>query len=151
YGACVVVASREVARDPQRIAALAELTGARTFGATPATWRMMVESGWRPSRGMEIHCAGEALPGDLASALMEQGARLWNLYGPTEATVYATGTEVSAVGPITIGRPLRGVRTYVLDEHRRPVPPGEMGELYIGGRGVARGYLARPELTAERF
>jgi amino acid adenylation domain-containing protein len=150
-GAKVVIGSREVARDPRLIAALIEKSGARQFGATPATWRMMVDAGWRPSAGMKIHCAGEALPRDLADALLEKSASLWNLYGPTEATVYASGAEVVAGARITIGRPLDNTRLYVLDPEGAPVPIGLLGELYIAGAGVARGYLGRPELTAEKF
>src|SRR5690606_37267785 len=82
-GAAVVVASRDTARDPQQIAAAIESSGARALGGTPATWRMMVDAGWRPSAEMEVHCAGEALPADLAAALVERGATLWYLYGPT--------------------------------------------------------------------
>lgn len=145
-----MIASRSAARDPQAIAAIVEKTGARTFGATPATWRMMVDAGWRPTAGMEIHCAGEALLRDLANALTERGARLWNFYGPTEATVYASGAEVGP-GRITIGRALQNVRLYVLDNRFEPAPVGVPGELFIGGAGVARGYLGRIELTAERF
>ena len=150
-GAKVVIGSRETARDPKLIAALIASSGARQFGATPATWRMMVDSGWRPATGMEIHCAGEALPSDLAEALVANGATLWNLYGPTEATVYASGTEVRAGERITIGRPLDNTRFYVLDPQMKPVPAGLLGELYIAGAGVARGYLGRPELNAEKF
>jgi amino acid adenylation domain-containing protein len=150
YGAKVVVGSREASRDPKLIAKIIEATGARTFGATPTTWRMMVDSGWRPSAGMEIHVAGEALPRDLADALVERGATLWNLYGPTETTVYASGVEV-VPGRITIGRPLRNTQFYVVDALMQPVPIGVPGELCIAGDGVARGYLGRPELTAEKF
>ncbi len=82
--------------------------------------------------------------------------RLINAYGPTEATISATMYEVPGAVEVTsqevpIGRPLRGVETQVLDQHLQPVPTGEAGELYIGGVGLARGYLHRPELTAERF
>jgi thioesterase domain-containing protein len=83
--------------------------------------------------------------------LMERGATLWNLYGPTETTVYASGVEVRGVDKITIGRPLRNTQLYVVDEHMQPVPVGIAGELCIGGAGVARGYLGRPELTSEKF
>jgi amino acid adenylation domain-containing protein len=150
-GAKVVIGSREEARDPRLIAALIDATGARQFGATPATWRMMVDSGWRPRAGMEIHCAGEALPRDLADALLENGASLWNLYGPTEATVYASGIEIRRGERISIGRPLDNTQLYILDPDLQPVPTGVLGELYIAGAGVARGYLGRPELTAEKF
>ena len=81
---------------------------------------------------------------------------LCNHYGPTEASVCATlystieGAEIASLD-LPIGRPLPGVRVYLLDTHRQPVPRGVVGELYIGGHGVARGYLGAPELTAERF
>ncbi|WP_224365089.1 non-ribosomal peptide synthetase [Hyalangium versicolor] len=84
------------------------------------------------------------------------GRRLVNAYGPTEATVYATAYECVAKEPPSdrpppIGRPLDGATVHVLDEALRPVPGGSVGELFIGGKGVARGYLGRPELTAQRF
>src|SRR5687768_3975736 len=80
--------------------------------------------------------------------------RLVNTYGPTEATIVATHRELSGLSPgatVPIGRPIPGARCYVLDRFFAPVPPGVRGELWIGGAGVARGYLGRPELTAERF
>ncbi|MYV89745.1 non-ribosomal peptide synthetase, partial [Streptomyces sp. SID1034] len=100
--------------------------------------------------------AGEALPGPLARAWVERlgTGRLINEYGPTEASV---GTCVHPVpdgeqAPVVpIGSPLPGMAMYVLDEALRPVPTGSVGELYVGGTGVARGYADRPELTAEKF
>ena len=150
-GARVVVATEEDARDPARLAALIERSGANVAGATPATWGMLTGDGWRPPPGMRIHTAGEALPRDLADRLLERGATLHNLYGPTETTIYSTGTRVLPGERITIGRPLDNTQTHVLDATLMPVPVGVVGELYIAGAGVARGYLGRPALTAEKF
>ena len=86
------------------------------------------------------------------------GGAVWNLYGPTEATIWASVQALTdrdlaedVAGIVSIGRPLAHYRMYVLDAWLEPVPVGVMGELYIAGAGLARGYLARPGLTAERF
>ena len=95
---------------------------------------------------------GEALPADLAEAMAALvPGRVLNMYGPTETTVWSTADVVRAGEPVTIGRPIANTTVRVLDAHRRLVPPGATGELYVGGDGVTRGYLHRPELTAERF
>jgi amino acid adenylation domain-containing protein len=97
-----------------------------------------------------VVAAGEALPPDLA-ARWAAGRRLLNAYGPTENTVCATAGEYRVGERVTIGNPIDNVRVYVLDARMRPCPVGVPGELYLGGVGVARGYLGRPDLTAERF
>ncbi len=108
-----------------------------------------------PMSVLTVNVCGEPLSSDLAAKVHAQPSRprLVNLYGPTETTVYATAAtiEPGATGPPPIGRPLPNVRALVLDEQLRPVPVGVRGELYLGGRGVARGYLRREELTTERF
>lgn len=95
---------------------------------------------------------GEALPAPLANRLAELvPAGVHNMYGPTEATVWATTTLVDATKQVTIGRPMTNVRAYVVDAYLRPAPVGAPGELLLGGPGIARGYLGKPGLTAERF
>ncbi|WP_254699235.1 Pls/PosA family non-ribosomal peptide synthetase [Rhodococcus sp. SGAir0479] len=98
-----------------------------------------------------ILVGGEACPGELVERWSRPGRRILNTYGPTEATVTATWGELLPGRLVTIGRPLPTYSVVILDEHRVPVPDGEIGEICIGGPGVARGYVGRPEQTAERF
>jgi amino acid adenylation domain-containing protein len=151
-GARVVLASRAVAVDGRLLGqALAE-SGATVMQATPATWRLLLESGWRAGQGLTLLCGGEALPRPLAQALLDTGAAVWNLYGPTETTIWSTLHRVQPHDdPIPIGRPIANTTVYVLDHMLSPTPINVPGELYIGGAGLARGYHQRPELTAERF
>jgi len=95
--------------------------------------------------------SGEKCPPDLVTRWEKPGRRILNVYGPTEATVNTTSVDCIAGQPITIGRPLRGYEAHILDETMLPVEPGEKGELYVGGMGLCRGYLKRPDLTSERF
>jgi aspartate racemase len=91
------------------------------------------------------------MPADLASELIPRCAELWNMYGPTETTIWSTLCRITDAGNIHIGRPIDNTEIYILDACNQPLPVGLPGELLIGGEGLARGYLYRPELTAERF
>ena len=150
-GATVVLAGRTEASDPRRLMALMERSGATVMQATPATWRMLIDAGWRGSASLRILCGGEAMPDDLAGALCDRGAGVWNLYGPTETTIWSTCERVVGGRTVTIGRPIANTRVHLLGPALQPVPIGAIGEIFIGGDGVAAGYLNRPELTAERF
>ncbi len=151
-GATVVVASRESAADGQALCALLSEHGATMLQATPSTWRLLLDAGWTGSNGFRALVGGEPLPPDLAQALLGHGVQLWNMYGPTETTVWSTCHRVDTVdGPVPIGRPIANTRIDVVDDGLRLLPPGVTGELVIAGEGVALGYLARPDLTADRF
>ncbi|HEX8190221.1 MAG TPA: amino acid adenylation domain-containing protein, partial [Pyrinomonadaceae bacterium] len=151
-GARVVLASRETAADGSALGRALEESGATVMQATPATWRMLVEAGWEGGGRLKILCGGEALAPELARQLGARGAGLWNLYGPTETTVWSSVDEMAGDAPrVTLGRPIANTQIYLLDARLQPVPCGVAAELYIGGDGVARGYLRRPGLTAERF
>ncbi|WP_147485694.1 non-ribosomal peptide synthetase, partial [Burkholderia pseudomallei] len=151
HGARAVIAARDDAADPARLAHLIESSGASLMQATPSTWRMLAQHGWpRSARPLTLLCGGEALPPALAERLLAHVPAIWNLYGPTETTVWSTVRRVTTP-VVDIGGPLANTQVYVLDERLRPAPIGVAGELYIGGAGVARGYLNRPELTRERF
>ena len=151
-GARLVVVSRDVAADGGRLLEDLTNTDATVMQATPATWQLLLLAGWQGSDRLKILCGGEALPRDLANQLLQRCASLWNVYGPTEATVWSTIHQVDpGDGSIPIGRPIANTQIYILDSYLQPVPIGVPGELYIGGDGLAQGYLNRPELTAEKF
>ncbi len=150
-GARVVIASRAAGMDGGALASLIAESGATVMQATPATWQMLVESGWSGTPGLKVLCGGEAMPPDLATALLERAGEVWNMYGPTETTIWSSVERVQRGAPPTIGRPIANTQMYVLDGQRRPLPIGVAGELYIGGDGLASAYWNRPGLTAERF
>jgi amino acid adenylation domain-containing protein len=150
-GARVVIASREVAADGVRLRALLNRCGATVMQATPATWRLLLAAGWTGSPELKILCGGEAWSTDLADALLPRCKSLWNMYGPTETTIWSSVARVEAGKPIILGRPIANTTFYILDPFSEPAPAGVPGELYIGGDGVAEGYLNRPGLTNERF
>ncbi|MEV0696796.1 non-ribosomal peptide synthase/polyketide synthase [Saccharopolyspora sp. NPDC050389] len=150
-GASVVVARGGEVGDPRALAALVADRAVTVMQATPALWQALVSEVPEMLRGLRVLTGGEALPERLASRLRTLSDEVVNLYGPTEATVWSTAVEVDSDGRATIGRPLGNTRVYVLDASLRLVPPGVVGELFIAGCGVARGYLGRAGLTAGRF
>lgn len=151
-GARIELVGRELAQDGPRLAALLEARGVTLMQATPATWRLLIETGWAGRPALRILCGGEALPRALADQLLRSGGEVWNVYGPTETTIWSTvGRVFAGPSPVSIGRPIANTQVYILDSALQPVPPGVSGELCIGGDGLARGYLNRPELTAEKF
>jgi amino acid adenylation domain-containing protein len=152
-GGCVVVADAEQVLDAALLRDLMADCGATALQATPAGWRMLLDAGGIPAQVSLRMTAGEPLPRDLADAMgTGAGVRLWNLYGPTETTIYSGGDAVApSPAPIEIGSVIAGTRLYVLDTWMRPVPPGVLGEVYIGGAGVASGYHGAPGMTAGRF
>lgn len=151
-GARLVVARREDAMDAQALARLIDESHVTVMQATPATWKLLIEAGWKGNSTLRILCGGEALSQQLAGELLERCAELWNMYGPTETTIWSTIKQISSGDSnVTIGRPIANTQIHVLDKSLIPVPVGVRGELYIGGAGLARGYLNQPDLTAERF
>jgi amino acid adenylation domain-containing protein len=151
-GATVVIADKETARDPRLLRPRLENDRITMLQATPATWRLLLEAGWTGDGKLRMLCGGEALSPTLADRLVAAGGELWNMYGPTETTVWSTLEHIRAgYERITIGRPIDETQVYILDEKMNPLPPGQDGEIWIGGVGLARGYRSRPDLTAERF
>ncbi len=151
-GARLILVSGETAADGFELKQRIADSGATVMQATPATWRMLIDAGWREGKGLKVLCGGEALSSDLADELLERGVTLWNMYGPTETTIWSTTGRVESPGrPVSIGRPIANTQIYILDQAGHRVPVGVAGELHIGGAGLARGYLNLAGLTAERF
>ncbi|MEU1280944.1 amino acid adenylation domain-containing protein [Streptomyces sp. NPDC005805] len=154
-GATVVLADRDTVRDPAALAALVAAHRPAVMQATPSLWHALLEDGGIPGvlRGTRVLVGGEALPAALAERLARAAASVTNVYGPTEVTVWATSVVLPPdhTGTPDIGTPFWNTRAYVLDSALRPSPAGRPGELYLAGAQLARGYLGRHALTAERF
>ncbi|MEU8927930.1 amino acid adenylation domain-containing protein, partial [Kitasatospora sp. NPDC048545] len=155
-GAVVDLAPRDTVVDPAALIAQLARTGTTVVQATPSLWQAVVEHARETGAALpalRVLVGGEALPGPLASALTAAG-EVTNLYGPTETTIWSTSLRVDPAACASappIGAPIANTRVHVLDRRLRPVPAGVIGDLYLAGDGLARGYHERPALTAERF
>ncbi len=152
-GATIRLVSRAVAGDGAALQAVLSDQKVRLIQATPATWQLLQASDWQAEQPLTLLCGGERLDPELGRYLLQQSAQLWNVYGPTETTIWSAAHHVTGQPehPQWIGQPIANTRIYILDDQNQIVPPGVPGELCIGGSGLARGYLDRPELTAEKF
>jgi amino acid adenylation domain-containing protein len=150
-GGTLVLAPARARREPRTLSELLDRAEVTVMQATPTIWRSLTASGWRPSPRMLCLSGGEPLPPELAAFMLSGGARLWNLYGPTEATVWATAAPITQAGDINLGCPLPGSAVQVLDSDLSPTPLDCVGELWIGGDGVATGYWRDPSRTAAAF
>jgi len=132
---------------------LADAGGVTYLSTVPSALRELLLLDAIPDSVRVICSAGEPLSAELADALLRQTSitRLVDAYGPTEDTVYSTAGERLPGGKATVGRPIANSRAYILDADRNLVPVGTPGEMHLAGDGLARGYLNRAELTAERF
>lgn len=152
-GAQIVIAKKETIREPQALAQMIENFDINIMQATPTLWHALVTSEPEKLRGLRVLVGGEALPSGLLQALQDLHCSVTNLYGPTETTIWSAAAflEEGLKGVPPIGKPIWNTQVYVLDNGLQPVPPGVVGELYIAGTGLARGYFHRSDLTAERF
>lgn len=151
-GARVIIVPKEVTLDGKLLLERLVNRKVTAMQATPSTWRLLIEAGWKDQVKLKMMCGGEALPRDLANQLIERGKELWNMYGPTETTIWSAVNKIENTGgPVVIGPPIANTQFYILDKNLQPVPIGVPGELHIGGEGLARGYFKKPELTSDKF
>jgi amino acid adenylation domain-containing protein len=150
-GGSVVIAQDREVKNAGQLLRLVREHRVTHLQATPSGWQLLLEAGFNEP-GVAAIVGGETLTLPLCQRLRPRVERLWNAYGPTEATVWATYTEISLpAADVTVGRPIANTRAYILGERGEIVPTGCAGELFIAGRGIARGYFRQPAQTAERF
>lgn len=140
-------------RDPKRILDVIQKNQITFMFATPSHWKMLLDGGWKYSfPKLNIISGGESLEIHLADKLLDKCKCLWNIYGPTETTVFSTIKQIATKGEsLSIGKPIIGTNIYILDDRGKPVPTGEIGEMYISGQGVGQGYINRSDLNKEKF
>lgn len=151
-GARVVIAGKEETINGELLAKKLSNEDITVMQATPATWRLLIETGWNGKKNLKALCGGEALPVELANELLKRVDSLWNMYGPTETTIWSSMEKISEKdSTILIGKPIANTQFYIVDRKYNIVPIGISGELCIGGMGLARGYHNREDLTKEKF
>lgn len=151
-GAKLVLTTEETAKDTRLLLDVMKDEKATMMQATPATWQMLLDSGWEEHLPIRTISTGEALPLELAKNILKRVNELWNLYGPTETTIWSAMTQITKTDNfIPIGRPVANTQLYIVNEQNNLVAPGMVGELCIAGDGVANGYWKRPDLTTEKF
>ena len=147
----ILFANQEQHKDPFMLVALLEQFPVTHLQATPAMWQMLYEMGWSGKSSLIALSGGEALSSVLMTNLLSKVRELWNLYGPTEATIWCSLKRLEKNERITIGKPIANMNLRVLDNGHAILPPYVKGVLYIGGVGLADGYLNRQDLTNTQF
>ncbi len=151
-GATVVVAGKEITTNPLLIDQAINKYHVNTMQATPATWQVLIDSGWSGRPGLKALCGGDVLTRKLANQLLDRVSSLWNMYGPSETTVWSSVNQLQkGDASVTIGQAIGNTQMYILDRYMQPSPIGVRGELHIGGEGLAQGYLNQTQLTNEKF
>jgi amino acid adenylation domain-containing protein len=154
-GATVVIAPQDAVGDPLALAGLLQRHEVTVMQATPASWRLLADGTDARWPGLRALCGGEALGASLAQRLLDRGVDLVNVYGPTETTIWSSALLLEGRAgdgsTVPLGYPIANTRLRILDAHMEPVPAGAIGELWIGGEGLARGYVGAPSLTAAAF
>ncbi len=155
FGGRIVLADQEDLLNTQKLIALIENNNVTIAQATPSLWQLIAQDLKSHRLNIKVLCGGEALPSSLARDLLHCSNRVWNVYGPTETTVWSTILEINdhtIQDPVVpIGYPIANTQCYILDKKQRLLPRGVIGELFIGGQGVARGYFNSDDLTKQKF
>jgi amino acid adenylation domain-containing protein len=151
-GATIVIADTSDTTDGSSLINLIEKHKITFLQATPSLWNFLIACGWNGNRNLIAISGGEALPHNLLQQVFPKVRELWNFYGPTETTVWSTGMKITDPdAPVLIGKPIDNTKIYILDNEYKQLPVGAIGEICIGGLGVAKGYFTNAEITAQKF
>jgi len=150
-GGSVEIVTKSMASNGEQLSSLLDRESITVMQATPSTWKMLQDAGWQGSKELKVLIGGEAPPVEVIERLVSHCGEVWNMYGPTETTVWSSCSRIESAKNITIGEPIDNTSFHILDQAMQAVPPESEGLLYIGGKGLARGYLFRDDLTDERF
>ncbi|MGM8363564.1 non-ribosomal peptide synthetase [Flavobacterium sp. ARAG 55.4] len=151
-GATLVIPEHETASDGRLFHEMLDKEKISLVVATPTTYQMLLDAGWTKKLPLKILCCGEPLPHKLAQELIKRSDELWTLYGPTEVTIFSSCKHIKNEETIiSVGAPIANMQYYIVDEQGKLLPPNTIGEIAIGGDGVGKGYLGKPELTAAKY
>ncbi len=150
-GKTIFLANQKEHKDPDVLQNLLKTHPVTLLQGTPSFWNMLFYAGFEGKQDLVALCGGEPLTAQTAEHLLPCVSALWNMYGPTEATIWCSLKQIQSPNTITVGKPIKQLEMWILDDDLKPVPNGVKGELYISGTGLANGYLNREELTNERF
>jgi amino acid adenylation domain-containing protein len=151
-GASLYIANKAESFDPESLIDIIKSKKINMMQATPTTWKLMLASNWKIPQAFKILCGGEPFPQELAYRLLDQTSDVWNMYGPTETTVWSTCKKLKRTDQkISIGLPIDNSSIYIMDKNLNSCAIGVVGDLFIGGLGLAKGYYKREDLTQEVF
>ncbi len=151
FGGSLIIARNNVITDPLLLSAIIEENDITIMQATPSVWNVLLEAGWKATTPLKKIATGEFLPVSLGARLLEIPGKLYNMYGPTETTIWSAFQQINEVKDLySIGKPICNTTIYILDKQGQIVPQGIIGNLFIGGKGVAKGYTDI-ELTTKKF
>ncbi|MBD8487635.1 amino acid adenylation domain-containing protein [Echinicola sp. CAU 1574] len=152
YGSELIIANQETIKDGRLLLSFLEEKKITMLHSTPGTYRMLINIGWKKKLPIKLITGGEALSNDLANQLLDLSDGLWNEYGPTETTIFSSIKRITQnLQKLTIGSPIHNTSIYIIDKNLNLLPPGQKGEIVIGGAGVSKGYWKKDELNKEKF
>ena len=150
-GGCCIISHDNVNRDANLLKEMIAKHKPTFLQATPLTWQMLFKVGWKNQENVKVLCGGEALSPSLKKLFFDSNCEVWNMYGPTETTIWSSLKKLTAKDQITIGKPIANTQLYILDDNTKLMPINTIGNLYISGKGLAKGYYKNIYLTEEKF